>query len=168
MRRLLSALAACLAALAAGGASPVFAQESAGGYTTRVGGQTFGTETYKITTNADGSRRAEADASFGGTKLRALTAVGADGRQTARVKFRLPEGDYSTRLSGDEPRYWLFEAEAATPRVISICAFSCQSTHLPGICFRVHIGEGALPYQRIGTPQVGLGRRNFTASLAGK
>jgi hypothetical protein len=42
---------------------------------------------------------------------------GADGRQAARVEFQLPEGDYSTRLSADEPRYWLLEAEAATPGV---------------------------------------------------
>ncbi len=79
MKILLQALAVA-AALAAGGAPPVFAQESAGGYTTRVGGQTFGTESYRITTNADGSRRAEADAAFGGAKLKVLTAVGADGR----------------------------------------------------------------------------------------
>jgi hypothetical protein len=44
-------------------------------------------------------------------------APGADGRQAARVKFHLPEGDYTTRLSTDEPRYWLFEAEASTPGV---------------------------------------------------
>lgn len=50
-------------------------------------------------------------------KLTAALAPGTDGRQTARVEFQLPEGDYSTRLSGDEPRYWLFEAEAATPGV---------------------------------------------------
>jgi uncharacterized protein len=76
----LPVLVVCIAALVAGAASPVFAQESAGGYTTRVGGQTFGTESYKITTNADGSRRAEADAAFGGTKLKVLAVVGADGR----------------------------------------------------------------------------------------
>ncbi|HEX8355336.1 MAG TPA: alpha/beta fold hydrolase [Pyrinomonadaceae bacterium] len=80
MKPLLHVLVVCIAALVAGGASHVFAQESAGGYTTRVGGQTFGTESYKITTNADGSRRAEADAAFGGAKLKVLTAVGADGR----------------------------------------------------------------------------------------
>ena len=57
MKLLLYVLVAVIAALAAGGARPAFAQESAGGYTTRVGGQTFGTETYKITGNADGSRR---------------------------------------------------------------------------------------------------------------
>ncbi len=79
MKILLQALAVA-AALAAGGARFALAQESAGGYTTRVGGQTFGTESYKITTSADGSRRAEADAAFGGTKLKVLTAVGADGR----------------------------------------------------------------------------------------
>ena len=78
--KLLRVLVACIAALVAGGTSPASAQESAGGYTTRVGGQPFGTESYKITTNADGSRRAEADAAFGGTKLRVVTAVGADGR----------------------------------------------------------------------------------------
>jgi hypothetical protein len=50
-------------------------------------------------------------------KFTAALAQGAEGRQTARVEFQLPEGDYSTRLSGDEPRYWLFEAEAATPGV---------------------------------------------------
>lgn len=50
-------------------------------------------------------------------KLTASLVPGTDGRQAARVEFRLPEGDYSTRLSGDEPRYWLFEAEAATPGV---------------------------------------------------
>lgn len=50
-------------------------------------------------------------------KISATLSPGADGRQTARVEFRPPEGDYSTRLSGDEPRYWLFEAEAATPGV---------------------------------------------------
>jgi len=52
-------------------------------------------------------------------KLTAALAHGADGRQTARVEFQLPESDYSTRLSGDEPRYWLFEAEAATPGIDS-------------------------------------------------
>lgn len=50
-------------------------------------------------------------------KFTAPLAPGTDGRQTARVEFQLPVGDYSTRLSGDEPRYWLFEAEAATPGV---------------------------------------------------
>jgi hypothetical protein len=50
-------------------------------------------------------------------KFTAALAPGTDGRQTARVEFQLPEGDYSTRLSGDEPRYWLFEAESATPGV---------------------------------------------------
>lgn len=78
--KILPVLVVCIAALVAGGASPVFAQESAGGYTTRVGGQTFGTESYKMTTNTDGSRRAEADAAFGGTKLKVVTAVGTDGR----------------------------------------------------------------------------------------
>ena len=80
MKLLLRAFVMCIAALVPCGATPAFAQESAGGYTTRVGGQPFGTESYKITTNADGSRRAEADAAFGGTKLRVITAVGADGR----------------------------------------------------------------------------------------
>lgn len=56
MKLLLRAFVMCVAALGVGGAAPVFAQESAGGHTTRVGGQTFGTEGYKITTNADGSR----------------------------------------------------------------------------------------------------------------
>lgn len=51
--------------------------------------QTFGTETYKITRNTDGSRRAEADASFGGTKLRATTTVGAD---AAPASFELEVG----------------------------------------------------------------------------
>jgi len=50
-------------------------------------------------------------------KLTAALAPGMDGRQTARVEFQLPEGDYATRLSGDEPRYWLFEAEASTPGI---------------------------------------------------
>lgn len=50
-------------------------------------------------------------------KIIAPLAPGADGRQSARVEFRLPEGDYSTTLSVDEPRYWLLEAEAATPGV---------------------------------------------------
>lgn len=79
MKPLLYVLVAVITALVAGGARPAFAQESAGGYTTRVGGQTFGTETYKITGSADGSRRAEADAAFGGTKLRVVTVVGAGG-----------------------------------------------------------------------------------------
>lgn len=78
--KLFRVLVVCIAVLGAGGAPPVSAQESAGGYTTRVGGQPFGTESYKLTTNADGSRRAEADAAFGGTKLKVLTAVGTDGR----------------------------------------------------------------------------------------
>lgn len=80
MKLLLQMLLAVAAALVAGSSRFTLAQESAGGYTTRVGGQTFGTERYKITTNADGSRRAEADAAFGGTKLKVMTAVGADGR----------------------------------------------------------------------------------------
>ncbi len=79
MRRLLHALALCLATMAAGATPPVSAQETSGGYTTRVGGQPFGTESYRITRNADGSRRAEADAAFGGMKLKAVTAVGAAG-----------------------------------------------------------------------------------------
>ena len=50
-------------------------------------------------------------------KLTASLVPGTDGRQTARVEFQVPEGDYSTRLSGEEPRYWLFEAEASTPGI---------------------------------------------------
>lgn len=50
-------------------------------------------------------------------KFTATLSPGTDGRQTARVEFQIPEGDYSTLLSSDEPRYWLFEAEAATPGV---------------------------------------------------
>lgn len=86
MKILLQALLAVAAVLAAGGARLALAQEAAGGYTTRVGGQTFGTESYKIATNADGSRRAEADAAFGGTKLKVLIVVGADGRP---VRFEM-------------------------------------------------------------------------------
>jgi hypothetical protein len=55
-------------------------------------------------------------------KFTAPLVPGADGRQTARVEFQLPEGDYSTRLSGDEPRYWLFEAEA---RLRTDCVIYC-------------------------------------------
>jgi len=50
-------------------------------------------------------------------KCTAPLVPGTDGRQAARVEFQLPEGDYSTRLSTDEPRYWLLEAEADTPGV---------------------------------------------------
>lgn len=50
-------------------------------------------------------------------KLTATLAPGTESRQAARVEFQLPEGDYSTRLSGGEPRYWLFEAKAVTPGV---------------------------------------------------
>jgi len=50
-------------------------------------------------------------------QLTAPLVPGTDGRQAARVEFHLPEGDYTTRLSVEEPRYWLFEAEASTPGV---------------------------------------------------
>ena len=36
-------------------------------------------------------------------KRAAPLVPGLDGRQAARVEFQLPEGDYSTRLSADEP-----------------------------------------------------------------
>lgn len=50
-------------------------------------------------------------------KRTAPLVLGVDGRQAARIEFQLPSGDYSTRLNTDEPRYWLLEAEAATPGV---------------------------------------------------
>lgn len=42
---------------------------------------------------------------------------GAAGGQSARIEIELPSGDYATRLSVDEPRYWLLEADASTPGV---------------------------------------------------
>ncbi|HEU4596468.1 MAG TPA: hypothetical protein VFS10_15130, partial [Pyrinomonadaceae bacterium] len=54
--------------------------EGAGTYTTYVGGQQFGAESYTVKANADGSRRAEADASFTGAKFKAVTVFGPDNR----------------------------------------------------------------------------------------
>jgi hypothetical protein len=50
-------------------------------------------------------------------RIVAPLAPGPDGRQTARVTFLLPDGDLSTRLSAEPPRYWLLEAEATAPGV---------------------------------------------------
>ena len=83
MRLLLHTLLAVAAALALGGARPARAQEEAGGYTTRVSAQTFGTETYRVSRNADGTRRAEAEAAFGQTKLKIVTVFGADHAPTS-------------------------------------------------------------------------------------
>jgi uncharacterized protein len=93
---LLHTLVSVFAALLAGAALPVFAQDSSGVYTTSVGGQKFGAETYTIKTNADGSRRAEAEATFGGVRLKAVTDVRADGKPAA---FALEaNGAAATRL----------------------------------------------------------------------
>ena len=48
---------------------------SAGTYTTYVGEQLFGTDNYTLTTNADGSTQAQADITFGPTKMKAVTRV---------------------------------------------------------------------------------------------
>jgi pimeloyl-ACP methyl ester carboxylesterase len=56
------------------------AAESAGSYKTYLGGQVFGTESYTLSTRADGSRRAEADVVFTGVKFKASTVYGADNR----------------------------------------------------------------------------------------
>ncbi len=53
---------------------------STGTYTTYVGGQQFGLETYTLLTSADNSRKSESEISFGGTKFKITTAVAADGR----------------------------------------------------------------------------------------
>ena len=88
MKNLLSTIAAIVFALfthgtpVARGQSPADApaKVAAGTYTTYVAGQQFGTESYKVSTRADGSRRTEADVTFAGLKFRATTDFGPDNR----------------------------------------------------------------------------------------
>ncbi|HEV2706864.1 MAG TPA: alpha/beta fold hydrolase [Pyrinomonadaceae bacterium] len=61
---------------------------SSGVYTTFVGEQPFGTETYNITTQADGSRRSVADTSFAGARLKVTTTF----VQNRPVSFELESG----------------------------------------------------------------------------
>ena len=51
---------------------------SSGAYVTYVGQQQFGTETYTLTINSDGSAKSEADVAFGGTKFRATTLLASN------------------------------------------------------------------------------------------
>ncbi len=61
-------------------AAPSSATEAAGTYTTYLGAQPLGTESYTLKTNADGSRRTEAEASFTSLKFKAVTVFGPDNR----------------------------------------------------------------------------------------
>ena len=58
----------------------VAAQQPAasGSYTTYIGEQAFGTESYTLTANADGSAQSEADVSFGPLKYHAVTKAAAN------------------------------------------------------------------------------------------
>lgn len=92
MKNLIYALAALLLALLAAPCVPsARGQElpppppAAGGYTTYLGAQQFGTETYSVTTSADGTRRAVGEATFGGTRLKGTTVYGADRRPASFV-----------------------------------------------------------------------------------
>ncbi|HZI18290.1 MAG TPA: alpha/beta fold hydrolase [Pyrinomonadaceae bacterium] len=88
---LIHALALIFAALLAGLPLPAFAQatkdtpgtpnvpEASGTYATMLGAQPFGTESYRIIAGPGGTRRSEAEAVLAGSKVRATTAVGADG-----------------------------------------------------------------------------------------
>jgi hypothetical protein len=67
-------------------ASPPHA--SSGAYTTFLGEQLIGTETYTITQNADGSHRSEADASFAGTRFKLTTTF----MQNRPVRLELAQG----------------------------------------------------------------------------
>ena len=82
MKNLFHALAALALLLLAAPCMPAARgqQTSGGSYTTTVGGQPFGTEVYAVTTNPDGSRKTEAEASFAGIRFKATTAFAADNR----------------------------------------------------------------------------------------
>jgi uncharacterized protein len=86
MRPLLTHTPALVFAALLAGAPPAFAQahtaaaDASGAYTTQLGAQSFGTETYRIIAAPGGGRRSEAEAVIAGTKVKASTVVGADGR----------------------------------------------------------------------------------------
>jgi len=89
---LVHALVLVFAALAAGLPLPAFARSTqgtsgapggpdvSGTYSTLLGAQSFGSESYRIAAAPGGGRRAEAEAVVAGMKIRATTVVGADGR----------------------------------------------------------------------------------------
>ena len=70
-------------------ASCVEAQQPAasGSYTTYLGEQSFGTESYTLTTNADGSARSEADVTFGPLKYHAITTT--TGKKPTRFEMAI-------------------------------------------------------------------------------
>ena len=73
----------CLAALVLSLISISVAQSqqnktSSGGYITYIGEQQFGSETYTVTINSDGTTKSEADVTFGGTKFRATTLLASN------------------------------------------------------------------------------------------
>jgi uncharacterized protein len=83
---LIYVLALVFAALLAGAPLPAFAQangspaDTSGTFATHLGAQAFGSETYTISAINGGGRRSESEATFAGTKIKASTIVGADGR----------------------------------------------------------------------------------------
>jgi pimeloyl-ACP methyl ester carboxylesterase len=67
-------------ARAQGTAAPADAAGGAGTYTTYLGAQQLGSESYTLKTNADGSRRTECEATFTSLKFKAVSVFGADNR----------------------------------------------------------------------------------------
>jgi pimeloyl-ACP methyl ester carboxylesterase len=65
---------------------------SSGRYTTYINDQPFGTETYTLSDNPDGSRTSVADITFGGTKFKATTVVA----QNRPVSFAIEMGGSRT------------------------------------------------------------------------
>jgi uncharacterized protein len=63
-----------------GAAARPNAAEGAGTYMTYLGAQQLGAESYTLKTNADGSRRTEAEATFTGLKFKAVSVFGPDNR----------------------------------------------------------------------------------------
>jgi uncharacterized protein len=61
-------------------AAPTKAAEGSGTYTTFVGGQPLGSESYTSKANADGSRRTEAEVTFASLKFKAVSVFGPDNR----------------------------------------------------------------------------------------
>ena len=91
MKNLLSTVSAIVFALfthgtpvargqAVPGGTPGTVSAASGTYTTYVAGQQFGTESYTVSTRADGSRLTEADVTFTGLKFKATTIFGPDNR----------------------------------------------------------------------------------------
>ena len=71
MKLLICSIIVCVSALCVDAQQPA----ASGSYTTYIGEQAFGTESYTLTTNADGSARSEADVTFGPLKYHAITTT---------------------------------------------------------------------------------------------